>query len=190
VRVLCHSISRNPEPRSTESAKSRARSITEQSQPSIQRGHVVRDEAPRLFAHRDSDAQGAAPSYPRNAKCQERPGPGPTISPSESRTIRSERDAWHQIKPSRRFAHRDFKKQGSAPSYSRTPKAPLRINAGSQPVVTWENKKSCAKGAKGVEFSHREDHRDLQVPSDPISILFLLGVNEGERGWLKPLLTH
>jgi hypothetical protein len=109
VRVLCCSTSRNPEPRSAESAQSRARSITEQSQPSIQRGHVVRDEAPRLFSHRDSEAQGAAPSYPETRSAKERPGPGPTTSPSEFRTVRSERDAWRQIKPSRRFTHRDLR---------------------------------------------------------------------------------
>jgi hypothetical protein len=36
------------------------------------------------------------------------------------------------------------------------------------------NKKSCVRGAKGTEFSYRGDHRDLQVPSDLISILFLV----------------
>jgi hypothetical protein len=35
------------------------------------------------------------------------------------------------------------------------------------------DKESCAGGAKGAKFSYRGDHRDLQAPSDPISILFL-----------------
>jgi hypothetical protein len=74
------------------------------------------------------------------------------------------------IKPSRRFAHRDFKKQGSAPSYSRTPKAPLRISTGSQPVVTWERKELCKRGQRR-RVQSQKDHRDLQVPFDPTSIL-------------------
>jgi hypothetical protein len=41
VKVPCCPISRNPEPRKREGAQSRARSITEHSQPSIQRGHLA-----------------------------------------------------------------------------------------------------------------------------------------------------
>jgi hypothetical protein len=36
-----------------------------------------------------------------------------------------------------------------------------------------EEERSCVKKAKGAKFSYRGDHRDLQAPSDPISILFL-----------------
>jgi hypothetical protein len=100
-------------------------------------------------------------SKPQTLKAPKAPKVWPTISPSEIRTIIFERDTWHQIKPSRRFSHRDCKKQGLAPSYFRTPKAFLRINAGSQHVVMWKIKLSCTRGAKGVKFSHREDHRDL-----------------------------
>jgi hypothetical protein len=47
-----------------------------------------------------------SPSYSRCARCRECPGPGPTTSPSKFRAIRSERDAWCPIRPSRRFSHR------------------------------------------------------------------------------------
>jgi hypothetical protein len=45
-------------------------------------------------------------------ECRESPGPGPTVASGEFKTVRSQRDAWHQIEPSRHFAHRDFKLQG------------------------------------------------------------------------------
>jgi hypothetical protein len=52
-----------------------------------------------------------------------------------------------------------------------------RKRLGNKHVVTARGhlgkERSCVKKAKGVEFSCRGDHRDLQVPSDPISILFL-----------------
>jgi hypothetical protein len=51
-------------------------------------------------------------------------------------------------------------------------------------------KESCARGAKGTEFSYRGDHCDLQAPSDPTSSLFSLEVNEGKKEWLKPLFMH
>jgi hypothetical protein len=148
VRVLCHSyISKPRTPKRRKRPKSGPQ-YQEQSQPSIQRDTWC---AIRLLAFSPiaiSKAQGAAPSYSRCARCRERPGPRPTASPSEFRTVRSEKDAWRPIKPSRRFAHRDYDKQGLAPSYSRTPKAPLRINAGSQPVVTWEIKELCKRGQR------------------------------------------
>jgi hypothetical protein len=57
-------------------------------------------------------------------------------------------DAWCPIEPSRRFAHRNYDKQGSTPSYSRTPKAPMEIKAGSRSVVIWETKELSKRGQK------------------------------------------
>jgi hypothetical protein len=109
----------------------------------------------------------------RCTRCWESPGPGPTTASGEFKTVRSQRDAWQQIEPSRHIAHRDSDQQGSAPSYSRTPKSTMGIG-------TWSQSWSLGKGEKlrkegrSAEFSYREDRRGLRAPSDPISILFLI----------------
>jgi hypothetical protein len=114
---------------------------------------------------------------------------GPTASSGEFRTVRSRRTRGARLSHLGVSLIAISRSKDQPLPYSRMPKAPLRVSTGSQPVVTWERKELC-KGAKGVEFSYRKDHRDLQVPSDPISILFSLGVNEGKNGWLKPPFIH
>jgi hypothetical protein len=94
-------ISKPRTPKMLKALKVGPADITKHPQPSIQRDTWRPIEPSRRFTHRDSEVQGAAPSYSRRARCRERPRPGPTVSPSEFRTVRSEKDAWRQNKPSR-----------------------------------------------------------------------------------------
>jgi hypothetical protein len=97
---------------------------------------------------------------------------------------------WRPIKPSWRFTHRDCDKQGSSPSYSRTSKVPLRINVGSQPVVTWEIKRVVQKGLKASSLVVERIIAISRCHLIRRQYWFSLGVNEGEKGWLDPFLIH
>jgi hypothetical protein len=79
--------------------------------------------------------------------------------------------AWHQIELSRHIAHRDFEEQGAAPTYSRMPKSAMGGRHTGHSPWALGKRGSCVKGAEAPNFSHREACHDLQLPSDPISIL-------------------
>jgi hypothetical protein len=97
--------------------------FTKHFQPSIQRGHLAANSA--ISVLRPSRFQGAKSNSVmfRCTRCRVSPGPGPTEVSGEFKAVRSQRDTWCQIKPSRHIAHRDFNQQRLALSYSRTPKA-------------------------------------------------------------------
>jgi hypothetical protein len=82
------------------------------------------------------------------------------------------KDAWYSIEPSR--------VSPIATMISKDQLLPIRERRkrlGNKHMVTARGhlgkERSCVKKAKGAEFSCRGDHRDLQAPSDLISILFL-----------------
>jgi hypothetical protein len=109
----------------------------------------------------------------RCTRCRESPGPGPTTASDEFKTARSQRDAWHQIEPSRHIAHRDFDQQGSAPLYSRMPRSAMGIDIRGHSPWSLRKREELREEGRSTEFSYREDRHGLQAPSDPISILFL-----------------
>jgi hypothetical protein len=122
------------------------------------------------FAHRDFEGARAAPSYSRCARCRECPGPGPTASSGEFRTVRSRGTR------GTRLSHLGV----SLIAISRSKDQPLPIRERRKRLwnkhrVTARGhlgkKRAVQKGPKASSFSHRKDHRDLQVPSDPTSIL-------------------
>jgi hypothetical protein len=114
---------------------------------------------------------------------------GPTVSRRVFRTVRFRGVRGARLSSPRRFAHRDFKKQGLAPSHSRT-----RGRLGDKHVVT-------ARGHLGKKGAAQEGPKVSCMFTEGITVIskchlirprswFSLGVNEGEKGWLKPHLIH
>jgi hypothetical protein len=99
---------------------------------------------------------------------------GPQYRQRSSRVIRSERDTWCAIRLYRLFAHRYFEEQGSASSQLRDTKRrkrPLRISAGSRPMVTRGNRRSCAKGPKEPSLAAEGIAAISRCQSDSVSTL-------------------
>jgi hypothetical protein len=102
----------------------------------------------------------------RCESCQENPGPGPTVSPEEFRTVISRGMC------------------GARLSHLSISLIMISINKGYLFHIRQRRKnmvmahdhlrrgRSCIKKAKGAEFNCRGDHRDLQVPSDRFQYCF------------------
>jgi hypothetical protein len=124
VKVPCYPISRNPEPRK----RQRRSKWGPQYHEAISTVHPQETPGARLGSSpirssrlRSARSSSLIPPMREVTRAVKTWGPQQrrvSLGPSDLK------DTWHQIKPFRRFAHRDFKKQGSALSYPRTPKAP------------------------------------------------------------------
>jgi hypothetical protein len=91
-------------------------------------------EPSRRLAHRNSNAQKTAPSYPDTRSSESIQDLGPTATSDEFRTVRSQRDTWCAIRLHRLLALRNFEAPGAASSQLRDAKR--RKHSGLGPTVS------------------------------------------------------